>query len=109
MTPQETVLRGDGSLHFAVVDEGDSVLIDEARVPLIISGRTDAPVEKYAACAKLVQTLNPTEHYEVFEKEQNAVLTEAGTKYAEMALQVDDLFDPKLPWASYVTNAVKAK
>ena len=107
MTPSDTVLRA--SLHFAVVDEGDSVLIDEARVPLIISGRTDAPVEKYQACAKLAAALQPGEHYDVFEKQQTVGLTEAGTSYAEAALQVDDLFDPMNPWASYVTNAVKAK
>ena len=107
MTPAETVLRPN--LNFCVVDEGDSVLIDEARVPLIISGRTDAPTAKYEACSKLAAVLAPTEHYEVFEKEQTIALTEAGTKYAETALQVEDLFDPMNPWASYVTNAVKAK
>jgi len=85
------------------------VLIDEARVPLIISGRTDAPVSKYEACAKLAATMNPEEHYEVFEKEQTIAMTEAGTAYAETALQVKDLFDPMNPWASYVTNAIKAK
>ena len=107
MTPAETVLRE--TLNFAVVDEGDSVLIDEARVPLIISGRTDAPIAKYEACAKLAASMSPEEHYEVFEKQQTIGLTEAGTAYAEAALQVEDLFDPMNPWASYVTNAVKAK
>lgn len=85
------------------------MLIDEARVPLIISGRTTAPVEKYQTCAKLAQVLEPTKHYEVYEKETNIGLTEEGTKYAETALQVEDLFDPMNPWASYVSNAVKAK
>ena len=108
MSPGEAVLR-EGGLNFAVVDEGDSVLIDEARVPLIISGRTDAPVSKYEACAKLAASMRPEEHYEVFEKETTIGLTEAGTAYAETALQVDDLFDPMNPWASYVTNAIKAK
>ena len=107
MSPSETVLRD--SLNFCVVDEGDSVLIDEARVPLIISGRTTAPVEKYETCAKLANALEPITHYEIFEKEQTIGLTEAGTKYAETALQVEDLFDPMSPWASYVSNAVKAK
>jgi hypothetical protein len=62
------VLRDE--LNFCVVDEGDSVLIDEARVPLIISGRTAASVEKYQTGAKLAQALEPVTHYEVFEKEQ---------------------------------------
>ena len=107
MTPAEVVLPP--TLNFCVIDEGDSVLVDEARVPLIISGRTDAPVEKYEACAKLAATLIPGEHYDVFEKEQTIGLKEAGTKYCEEALQVDDLYDPTNPWASYVSNSIKAK
>jgi len=107
VSASEVVMRE--KLHFGVVDEGDSVLIDEARVPLIISGRTDAPVAKYEACSKLAATLNVGEHYEVYEKEQTVGMTEAGTRYCEAALQVDDLFNPRDPWAAYVTNAVKAK
>ena len=72
-------------LAFCVVDEGDSVLIDEARVPLIISGRTDAPVNKYETAYKLAGALERNIHYEVIEKEQNAVLTEEGQRYCEQA------------------------
>lgn len=104
---KEVVLRPQ--LNFCVVDEGDSVLIDEARVPLIISGKTGAIVDKYDAAAKLAATLVPGKHYEVFEKEVTISLTEAGTRYAEKALQVDNLFDAMNPWASYVSNAIKAK
>jgi len=107
MVPSEVVLPP--TLNFCVIDEGDSVLIDEARVPLIISGRTDAIVTKYEACAKLAATMLPTEHYDVFEKEQTIGLTEKGTKYCEEALLVPDLYDPTNPWASYVSNALKAK
>ena len=107
MSEGETALRDE--LNFCVVDEGDSVLIDEARVPLIISGRTTAPVDRYQTGAKLAGALEPGLHYEVFEKKQTIALTEAGTEYAEAALNVKDLFDPMDPWASYVSNAVKAK
>ncbi len=58
-------------LHYCVVDEGDSVLIDEARVPLIISSQqAKAPEERYATGAKLAAALEKDQHYEVFEKEQ---------------------------------------
>jgi len=106
-TAAEVVLRP--KLNFCVVDEGDSVLIDEARVPLIISGKTDAPVDKYQVATKLAGALEVPEHYEVFEKEQTVSITEAGQKYCEQALQVADLYDPREPWASYVNNAIKAK
>jgi len=108
MAPQEVVLRAEG-LGFCVIDEGDSVLVDEARVPLIISGRTDAAVDKYATASKLAGSLLPEEHYTVDEKGMAIAITEAGTAYAEAALQVNDLFDPQQPWASYVTNAIKAR
>ncbi len=87
MSPAEVVLPPSG-LGFAVVDEGDSVLIDEARVPLIISGRTEAKVDKYTSASRLALTLNVGEHYEVYEKEQTVTLTEEGARFAEMALQV---------------------
>lgn len=107
MTADEVVLRPQ--LAYCVVDEGDSVLIDEARVPLIISGRTDAPVGKYQTAFKLAAALERDIHYELIEKEQNAVLTEEGQLYCEQALQVESLYDLKEPWAAYVLNAVKAK
>uniref|UniRef100_A0A7S4BQD3 Protein translocase subunit SecA n=1 Tax=Chrysotila carterae TaxID=13221 RepID=A0A7S4BQD3_CHRCT len=97
------------TLNYCVVDEGDSVLIDEARVPLIISGRVDAPTERYAAAAKLANAMAPDVHYTVFEKDQNVQLTEEGARYCEAALQLSSLYDPKAPWASYVINALKAK
>lgn len=58
MAPQEVVLRAEG-LGFCVIDEGDSVLVDEARVPLIISGRTDAAVDKYAAAPEACELAHP--------------------------------------------------
>ena len=107
MIPSEVVLPP--TLNFCVIDEGDSVLVDEARVPLIISGRTDAIVTKYETCAKLATALIPQKHYDVFEKQQTVGLTEEGTRFCEEALNVPDLYDPTNPWASYVNNALKAK
>ncbi|QMW23166.1 preprotein translocase subunit SecA [Sandaracinobacteroides saxicola] len=72
--------------HYAVVDEVDSVLIDEARTPLIISGPTDDKSEMYIAVDSIVKTFQP-EHYEKDEKQKSVVLTEAGTEFAERALE----------------------
>ncbi len=72
--------------HFAIVDEVDSILIDEARTPLIISGPTDDKSELYITVDRVVRTLSP-EHYERDEKQKSVVLTELGTTYAEEALR----------------------
>ena len=66
-------------------------------MPLIISGKTDAPVSKYELATKLAAALEPGVHYEAFEKEQAVSLTEAGQTYCEKALQVTNLYDPKSP------------
>lgn len=113
MTPlhslPQVVLRPSGVLNFCVVDEGDSVLIDEARVPLIISGKTDAPVDKFVAAGKLAAVLEKGVHYDVFEKEQTIALNDQGVRDCETALAVDNIYDAKNPWASYVVNSIKAK
>jgi hypothetical protein len=103
------VLRPSGVLNFCVVDEGDSVLIDEARVPLIISGKTDAPVDKFVAAGKLAAVLEKGVHYDVFEKEQTVALNDQGVRDCETALAVANLYDARNPWASYVVNSIKAK
>ncbi len=78
--------------YFAVVDEVDSVLIDEARTPLIISGPTDDKSELYMAVDTMVKTLNP-EDYEVDEKQRSIILTEDGTEKAERALSAAGLLE----------------
>ncbi len=95
--------------NFCVIDEVDSVLIDEARTPLIISGQVDRPSEKYIQAAEVASSLNSEEHYEVDEKARNVLLTDEGFIQAEKLLNVQDLFDPKDPWAHYIFNAIKAK
>jgi len=108
MTAEEVVMRS-GPLNFCVVDEGDSVLVDEARVPLVISSKTNAASDRYAKAAKLAEALQPVVHYEVFEKQKSVTLTEKGTADCEKALDVDDLYNPRDPWAAFVLNGIKAR
>lgn len=95
--------------NFCVIDEVDSVLIDEARTPLIISGQVERPTEKYLQASEIALALQVGEHYEVDEKARNVLLTDEGFIQAEKILGVTDLFDPQDPWAHYVFNAIKAK
>ncbi|MBD1914640.1 MULTISPECIES: preprotein translocase subunit SecA [Cyanophyceae] len=95
--------------NYCVIDEVDSILVDEARTPLIISGQVDRPGEKYNRAAEISRELNPEEHYEVDEKAHNVLLTDEGFIKSEELLGVQDLFDPKDPWAHYIFNAIKAK
>ncbi|MDC3044242.1 preprotein translocase subunit SecA [bacterium] len=106
--------------QYCVIDEVDSILIDEARTPLIISGQVERPQEKYQQAAQLVLALeraaeigkdgiDPDGDYEVDEKQRSCTLTDEGFAKAENILGVQDLFDPKDPWAHYITNALKAK
>lgn len=95
--------------NYCVIDEVDSILVDEARTPLIISGQVERPTEKYLQAAEIALTLQPEEHYEVDEKARNVLLTDEGFAEAEELLGVTDLFDPEDPWAHFVFNAIKAK
>jgi len=95
--------------NFCIVDEADSIMIDEARTPLIISEKTEAPVAKYANSAKIASVLEEKVHYTVDEKSQAVVLTERGFADVERILSVKDLFNPKDPWSPYIINALKAK
>ncbi|MEO0533136.1 MAG: preprotein translocase subunit SecA [Cyanobacteria bacterium P01_A01_bin.123] len=95
--------------NFCIIDEVDSILVDEARTPLIISGQVERPSEKYVRAADAARLLEPEEHYEVDEKARNVLLNDEGFIQAEEFLKVQDLFDPKDPWAHYIFNAVKAK
>lgn len=97
------------SFNFCVIDEVDSVLIDEARTPLIISGQVERPSEKYLRAAEVATALKKEDHYEVDEKARNVLLTDEGFAEAERLLEVKDLYDPADPWAHYMFNAIKAK
>ena len=109
--------------NYCVIDEVDSVLIDEARTPLIISGQVERPTEKYLQAAQIAAQLVQQEEdydeevngeegigdYEVDEKARNILITDEGYAHAEEMLGVTDLFDPENPWAHYISNAIKAK
>lgn len=95
--------------NFCVIDEVDSILIDEARTPLIISGQVERPTEKYMEASAIAAQLIKDEHYEVDEKQRNVLMTDEGFEKAEQLLNTKDLFDKDDPWAHYIFNAVKAK
>ena len=105
-TPEEIVQR---PFFYAVVDEVDSILIDEARTPLIISGPSEAPTQKYLQTSKLANILKRDVHYSVDEKNQNVVLKENGIAFCEQALNSTGLYNPEDPWISYLLNSIKAK
>ncbi|MBO0350067.1 preprotein translocase subunit SecA [Phormidium pseudopriestleyi FRX01] len=95
--------------NYCIIDEVDSVLVDEARTPLIISGQIERPTEKYTRATEIAMALNAEEHYEVDEKARNILVTDEGFAQAEELLGVTDLYDPADPWAHYIFNAIKAK
>ena len=109
--------------NYCVIDEVDSVLVDEARTPLIISGQVERPTEKYLQAAQVAAQLVPQVEdydeevngeegvgdYEVDEKARNILMTDEGFARAEEILGVTDLYDPENPWAHYISNAIKAK
>lgn len=96
--------------NYCIIDEVDSVLIDEARTPLIISGQVERPSEKYIRAAEIAAALDrEKEHYEVDEKARNVLLSDDGFAETERLLGVKDLYDPNDPWAHFVFNALKAK
>ncbi|XP_022757715.1 protein translocase subunit SECA1, chloroplastic [Durio zibethinus] len=103
---EELVLR---DFNYCIIDEVDSILIDEARTPLIISGTAEKPSDAYYKAAKIAAAFERDIHYTVDEKQKTVLLTEQGYEDAEEILDVKDLYDPREQWASYLLNAIKAK
>lgn len=95
--------------NYCIIDEVDSILIDEAQTPLILSNSIETPIEKYLIAAEVVNYLEFNIHYIVNEKQKNVVLTETGTQQVEQILKIQDLYDPRDPWIPYIMNALKAK
>src|SRR4051812_6615287 len=79
---------------YAIIDEVDSILIDEARTPLIISGPSEESVDKYYSVDRIVPRLVKEKDYQIDEKQHTAVLTEEGVLHAEKLLGIDNLYDP---------------
>ncbi len=92
LRPEDLVHR---ELFYAIVDEVDFILIDEARTPLIISGMVEGGVERYQRFARMVPRLQRDVDYTVDEKLKNAILTDEGVTHTERLLGVDDLSDPE--------------
>lgn len=96
-------------LNYAIVDEVDSILIDEARTPLIISGSADQSSQLYVEVNRIMPRLKKTEDYEVDEKARTVQLTEAGIDKVEAALHVENLYDMKhLNLLHHVNQALRA-
>jgi preprotein translocase subunit SecA len=95
--------------HFAIVDEVDSILIDEARTPLIISGPADDPTEKYVLINKIIPHLERDKDYEIDLRSKNPLLTEQGISKSEKLLGIDNLYDPThVSILHHVNQALKA-
>jgi preprotein translocase subunit SecA len=102
---QEVVLR---PFNFCIVDEVDSILIDEAQTPLILSSSVKTSIDKYILAAEITDYLEVSVHFKVDEKNKNVILTEQGIVQIEKLLGVQDLFNPNDPWIPYIINAIKA-
>ena len=90
MRPENQVQRGH---RYAIIDEVDSILIDEARTPLIISGRVGETGKWYRDFARIAASLRPEQHYEVDEKKRQVITTEEGVHRVEQILGIDNLYD----------------
>ena len=94
--------------HFAIVDEADSIMIDEARTPLIISAPDAEPTDKYVQFSKLVQSLTKDADYQVDEKTKSATLTDLGVKRVERALGVGNLYEESFDTIHHIEQALRA-
>ncbi len=107
MNPDHMVQRGHA---FAIVDEVDSILIDEARTPLIISGRVGETGKWYTEFSRIAARLRENEHYEVDEKKRQVVTTEEGVTRVEQMLGVDNMYDfANVDFIHHLDVALKAK
>ena len=95
--------------YFAIVDEVDSILIDEARTPLIISAPDMEPTKKYYEFAKLIGQLNPDTDYSIDEKVRSATLTEHGISRVEKIMGVDNLYEKDFDSIHHIENALRAR
>jgi preprotein translocase subunit SecA len=106
---QDTKQLSQRALHYAIVDEVDNILVDEARTPLIISGEARESSNYYVEFAALVRTLREEQHYVVNEKERVATLTEDGISYIEQRLGLENLYDfSHAEMIPYLDNALRA-
>ncbi len=101
--------QAQGTLNYAIIDEVDSILIDEARTPLIISGPAFDDVKKYAEADRIARQLKINEHFEIKEKERTAHLNDDGIREAEHLAGVESFFTPgNMEWPHLIDNSLKA-
>ncbi len=102
-------MQAQGPLNYAIIDEVDSILIDEARTPLIISGPAFDDVRKYAEADRISRLLKPGAHFEVKEKERTAHLNDDGVREAERIAGVESFYTPgNMEWPHLIDNSLKA-
>ena len=107
VTPEDRVQRGH---HFAIVDEVDSILIDEARTPLIISGAGTKSADTYKQFAKVVPRLRPDEDFELDESKRTIAATEDGLRKLEGLLSIDNIYaDPSGQLVNHLQQSLKAE
>lgn len=94
--------------NYCIVDEVDSVLIDEAQTPLIISNGIETSIDKYIIANEVTDYLEINIHFKVDEKNRNVFLTKEGAIQIEQILNIKDLYNPNDPWIPYIINALKA-
>ena len=94
--------------NYCIIDEVDSILIDEAQTPVILANRKSSSMKEYIIASEIINYLELNKHYEVNEKEKNIILTESGHKQVEKILNVKSLYNKSKPWISYIINALKA-
>ena len=103
--PDQLVQR---ELNFCIVDEVDSILIDEARTPLIISGPAEDATDKYAKANEIAQKLIKNKDFSVDEKDKNIQLTEKGVNHVESLMQITNLYGEHADWVHFLDQALRA-
>nr|UNJ15684.1 preprotein translocase subunit SecA [Cyanidiaceae sp.] len=95
--------------YFCIIDEVDSILIDESRTPLIISGNTKTRKDKYALAQNLAHFLKKSIHYKIDEKNRTIILSDLGVIACEKILKIKSIYSAQDTWAHFIYNALKAK
>ncbi|PJC43855.1 MAG: preprotein translocase subunit SecA, partial [Candidatus Pacebacteria bacterium CG_4_9_14_0_2_um_filter_34_50] len=108
-TQEKMVQRVNNAHHYAIVDEADSILIDEARTPLIISAPDAEPTRKYVEYSKMITSLTGNVDYIVDEKARTATLTDLGVKRVEQKIGVSNLYEESFDTIHHIESALKAK
>jgi len=95
-------------LNYCIIDEVDSILIDEAKTPLVLSDYAKSDINKYITAAQLVKYLDAQLDFEIDDKTNNIIITEVGIIKVQKLLQINNLFNPRNPWIPFIINALKA-